>query len=925
MTLRKTLLTFLLLLPLAMSADALDDLQQLFASKPQVQEKIYIHTDNNCYFLGDTLWYKAYVVRADNLKPTNYSKYLYVELLSPDGYVVERQHIPVSANGATCGQFALTDTLYSGFYEVRAYTRWQLNFNVTHKDYTTNDRLKFYGVQAAADFFRDFEGLYSRVFPVYQKPNTVGDFSERYMSKRPKQRVLKEHKALYVTFYPEGGHLVKGLSSNVAFEVKDNNGELIDIEGTLSDGRTVKTSHLGKGEFNITPQGSSTALRLHWNDRDWSFPLPKAEESGATVAYNTAKHSADIRSKGISAAAYMVMCRGKLIKFERISGNATVQLSGLPTGINELIVYDTNAQPLASRLFFVNNNDYSKPLQASLTTVADGGTVGKTTTIAPYAAMQLQVSSDVPLPTVSISVHDAQTDEPGYDDGNIMTDMLLSSELKGFIPYPAQYFPVAKSGKEPDAATLSKAAQNLDLLMKVQGWRRYKRQKQLRYLPERRFTFEGTVLTIPDIASIALETDFANAGKKAYTTSDVAERELEAMHGGAPETFESVRPADDEDIASAELTAETVDDQVEYATQQDMKLGSGRVKRSVIVEANLTKDGDLAVASARTDRNGHFIFNLPEYYDSAILFVKAYNPADSASKNLAARDPQFANERVFPDYFVKRDMIFPIYSQPYSWYQMNSPELQFFDEDDENIPENSKLAGDHRLQTVIVKARRRGKRRIDMDKPALVRDIYQIYNDISDYGLMLGVYDAKRMPVAVATYLCGNMGRRNMFNIRAMVNGTSFYRNYIPTGNEYDKPATSLAVFQNTMLTNLKDIRAYTDYELRTDSGAVVETNSPDITLEFVPMPEGSKRYTYRDRRYVLDGIAYPEEYYSPDYSKAIPKEPKDYRRTLYWNPNAKPEADGRFTTTLYNNCRETRVTVSACGIDTEGHAYYNN
>ena len=920
MTLRKTLLSFLLLLPLAVSADALDDLQQLLDKKPQVQEKIYIHTDNNCYFLGDTLWYKAYVVRADNLKPTNYSKLLYVELLSPDGYVVERQHIPVSANGATCGQFALPDTLYSGYYEVRAYTRWQLNFNVTHKDYTPNDRLKFYGAQAAADFFRDFEGLYSRVFPIYEKPKTTGDFTERYMSKRPKQRVLKEHKAIFVTFYPEGGHLVKGLTSNVAFEVKDNNGELIDIEGTLSDGRTVKTSHLGKGEFNITPQGSSAALKLHWNDRDWTFTLPEAEESGATVEYSASKHSAAIRSKGVNAAAYMVMCRGKLMKFERINGNATVQLNGLPTGINELIVYDANAQPLASRLFFVNNNDYSKPLQASLITVADGGAVGKTTTIAPYAAMQLQVSSDVPLPTVSIAVHDAQTDEPGYDDGNIMTDMLLSSELKGFIPYPAQYFPMAKGGQEPSAATVVKAAQNLDLLMKVQGWRRYKRQKQLRYLPERRFTFEGTVLTIPDIATIAQESDFAKAGKVAATATDQAYADMDRLSQGNVIT---VNPSIDvwEEDGTSDSSSE---EEVTYATPDGSKLGSGHVMRSVIVEANLTKDGDLAVASTRTDRKGHFIFNLPEYYDKAILFVKAYNIADSASKNLSAHDKFFTDERRLPDYFVKRDMIFPIYSQPYSWYQVNSPELQFFDEDDENIPANSKLAGDHRLQTVIVKSRRRGKRRIDMTKPAMVMDAYTLYNDVSDYGLMLGVYDAMRMPMAVATYLCGNMGRRNMFNIRAVVNGTSFYRNYLPTGNEYDKPATSFGVFQSTMLTNLKDVRAFTDYELRTDSGAVVDTHSPDITLDFVPMEEGAKRYTYRDRRYVLDGIAYPEEYYSPDYSQAVPNEPKDYRRTLYWNPNAKPEADGRFTTTLYNNSRETRVTVSACGIDTEGYAYYN-
>ena len=41
--------------------------------KPQavlpVQEKVYLHFDNNCYFLGDTIWYKAYVVLADDNTP----------------------------------------------------------------------------------------------------------------------------------------------------------------------------------------------------------------------------------------------------------------------------------------------------------------------------------------------------------------------------------------------------------------------------------------------------------------------------------------------------------------------------------------------------------------------------------------------------------------------------------------------------------------------------------------------------------------------------------------------------------------------------------------------------------------------------------------------------------------------------------------
>ena len=79
-------------------AGSLDDIWQALeqSSVSQVQEKVYIHTDNQCYFVGDTLWYKAYVVRADNLKPTDMSRILYVELLSPDGLLVERQNIIVA-------------------------------------------------------------------------------------------------------------------------------------------------------------------------------------------------------------------------------------------------------------------------------------------------------------------------------------------------------------------------------------------------------------------------------------------------------------------------------------------------------------------------------------------------------------------------------------------------------------------------------------------------------------------------------------------------------------------------------------------------------------------------------------------------------------------------------------------------------------
>ena len=102
----------LLLTVQAAQADGIDDIRQALeqSAVSQVQEKVYIHTDNQCYFVGDTLWYKAYVVRADNLKPTDMSRILYVELLSPDGLLVERQQVIVAPDNHSCGQFVLEDS-----------------------------------------------------------------------------------------------------------------------------------------------------------------------------------------------------------------------------------------------------------------------------------------------------------------------------------------------------------------------------------------------------------------------------------------------------------------------------------------------------------------------------------------------------------------------------------------------------------------------------------------------------------------------------------------------------------------------------------------------------------------------------------------------------------------------------------------------
>lgn len=96
----KKVVTFLMILVCmtAMAQTRLDSIAGVLKDAP-VQEKVYLHLDNTCYYKGDTIWYKSYVVRADNLDYTDMSRIVYVELVSPDGLVVERQSLIVSPDG----------------------------------------------------------------------------------------------------------------------------------------------------------------------------------------------------------------------------------------------------------------------------------------------------------------------------------------------------------------------------------------------------------------------------------------------------------------------------------------------------------------------------------------------------------------------------------------------------------------------------------------------------------------------------------------------------------------------------------------------------------------------------------------------------------------------------------------------------------
>lgn len=449
-------------------------------NKALPQEKVYLHFDNTGYFMGETIWFKAYVVRADNSQPTDMSHVVYVELVNPSGDVVETRKLPVQ-DGCAHGDIKLDSLCGTGFYEVRAYTRYMTNWGNG--------------------------GIFSRVFPVFKAPAVEGDYSKMvidsvaYRNRLPnmrndgdiQQQILnaeaskkklnektdtvdrskiydKEYASgsLRVRFFPEGGHLVKGLPCKVAFLATDRDGKQIPAGGSLlnADKQLVDAVSIvreGRGVFSFTPDGTNHYLRLadskgHQHD----FRLPEAETEGISLALNTLDNdeiSALIYSTPTLQGrllGYTIMNNGRTLRADTVYAERAMQLlfdrSQMGAGVNQITFFLSNGYILAERSFFICPPADKADSIRITSPVAFPKPCGKIT-----VDIQAQPNSQL-----SFSAMDAATMVNGKE-GNARTYMLLSSEIKGYIENPGYYF-------ESDDRQHRLAA---DLLMMVQGWKRY--------------------------------------------------------------------------------------------------------------------------------------------------------------------------------------------------------------------------------------------------------------------------------------------------------------------------------------------------------------------------------------------------------------------------------------------------------------------
>lgn len=905
------------------------------------QEKVFVHMDNTSYFLGDTIWFAAYTRRTDKDAPSAVSGVLYVELLNQEGYLVERQLIEMRG-GRGHGNFVLADTLYGGFYELRAYTRWQLNWGITEKEHTSYAEQWFYSKALAKDFYRDYEKLYSRVFPVYDKPEVEGQYFHD-MTTRPLRRYFRsgtEEPEPTLTLFPEGGNLVAGVPCRVAFEAVTETGEWLDGKLTLRKGDeqlTMRNAHgeeiteasamsRGRGLFEFTPEVGAdyTCTFTTAEGRAVSTRLPRVEADGVALRIQPEGNSYTITFTSQGAAVqklgFTIMHQGYVEFFEQTDKSPytlTLNAGNFVPGVHQVTVFDAMGRVWADRLFFIGSSELTQPTLA---------VSGLKDDYEPCEKVNLEIQG-VKDAALSVAVRDAGTSDYTFDTSNILTEMLLSSEIRGYVPDPAYFF-------EADDEEHSQA---LDLLMLTQGWRRFNWHDMATpgafefSQPAEAKTpiMRGEVLNYQTRILQEEVKDFDEVAKpyeleeRIYRLSPGEERDfLKTLTDSMPPTdlaYEGAGLGEVYETIVAEL----------YAKERHFPAGSYQMRapiamarfnanepslsNEVRVHAEFAQEGSESVIGDVETRQGQFNIPSPRFYGYCVFFLAA---SDTTKWKTPRHTWIQMDETENAEFYVRIAWPYPRFTQAYNYYQTayrNAP-------NDAPQAAQTSLFNPKTFETqmggLTVRARRGGLRSFDPSHPALVIDAYEAFNEACDAGLSTGWYGGRTHFInSVARAYIGDMNTEHAYLLEPRYDGLNISYNRTPHQmNRYNQ------------LTNLDSVRIYTDFHPRYGADPrATEDNVDRVSVDLRQLPDEGQRVTYRDRRYILQGFSEPEEFYNPDYSRhPLPDGQKDYRRTLYWNPNLHLDASGRATVSFCTGSQPTTVAVTANGQAADGKLLTN-
>lgn len=412
------------------------------------KEKIHVHFDKTVYNREETIWYKVYILDGQGL--TTLSKNVYVEWFDTSGKFIKQTISPLFQSTAK-GAFELPAEYKGDHIRMKVYTKWGLN-----------DDSSF----------------------LYQRNITINNDD---IGTKAKPLIIKTK----LDVFPEGGDLVNGITSLVAFKAYNQFGKPVMVKAILTNEKnkildTLTIKHDGMGSFILIPKAGES-YSIKWNDsfgNNGITKLPSAKQEGVVMEVRTSNEFALVKVdrtnnvpdnfKHLNLLVHMnqeIQFKVSLNASDKNSLFAKIPIEEMSTGVLQFSLFTSDWLPVAERLIFVNNrlHEFGAKIIPQLVTLTKRG----------KNVIDILVS-DTTTTNMSISITDGNLDD-GSLGNTIYADLLLNSELKGKIHNPGYYL-----SSDSDSVTA-----NLDLVMLTNGWRRFNWEQiragkgpMLTYLPE---------------------------------------------------------------------------------------------------------------------------------------------------------------------------------------------------------------------------------------------------------------------------------------------------------------------------------------------------------------------------------------------------------------------------------------------------------
>lgn len=889
------------------------------------REKVYLHLDNTSYMAGDTLWYKAYVVRASSLLPTDVSGVLYVDLLNADGQQMERQMLHIDSLGQADGAFLLKLPIRAGYYEVRAYTRAMTNW----------------------------EGYFSRIVPVFESYNpqkvehalAAGDASQLTLPSprshdkvtlgAPRPYIMGSKDERLLTFYPEGGARAKGVAQRIAYELTDGRGMATDDTLQLYDNAqhlitTFAPLHAGRGYFQLPQNLQGGYICLKGEKKQYALPLAtanyglRAQKEGDGLLLTILANDSVCQQNNLLGLA--VLSREKVCYFDTLTVNECetelfIPRKALRGGVNRVELYDVSGHSQVTRLVWITpNSDEDRRVKVHLQQ--------NEKVYAPFSpavvTIDLHDKANRPVSTTfSVAVRDGSSNITDTHDGGLEADLLLASELRGYVARPDLYF------EKDDAAH----RQMLDLLLMVQGWQANRFSVMCGAEP---FSLQQPIEERPILRG-QLYADNARKKPRANYQLNMLAYSLDGqtMQGKTRTdkegrfAFENNAPFKGDFYAQFSQSSDTGKKPWSRLSIDQWFAPQPRAFTAQNLALNIPIANDSIVTYQRLDDPETFAWRdtiprtLPSKLSEASVSVVGkyhgltgtrYTWLGGENKGLERSTVYYNVSQIMqrlkdegkplPDLGELLPMLDNHFSvQLYGMYRQAVGGAGSFEEDEPDYEEDERSAkyatGGDLFGGLKSEAQPSARQRNDLS-PAKGEI------EKAQKNMMKKLYDAPHV-------------NYNANYVTMFINNLPWYENYFLRYQDNVFIQSAEGYKSITFVPNIVNENATTGQDKRlgySEKDLLYVYEQPDLYRQ------NCKRG--QDQR-VLQGFAHHPQFYSPDYRRFDLPSSNDVRRTLYWNPSVKSDKEGKAHVLFFTNSRaEQWLDISVRGLSKDGGVVEN-